>query len=202
MSNTIGCQSKPADALRDFLDCYVSLGVATYPGVTITNACVSLANLPRDHAKSMLLGEQTKAMLNTIEEEEEDMSYDAFNDQDTNARQYIEGRLMQIYHNKSGALQRDFGLVDDERPTTAKELITRITEGKFKVSADKMEKDSYSPMDYFRWRDPSVKEDRAGFNTALVNMNEAKTEVQDTIMVGTPADALTALKAFESKTFH
>lgn len=139
---------------------------------------------------------------NEFHEEEEDMSYDGFNDQDTNARQYIEGRLMVIYHNKSGALQKDFGLVDDERPTTAKELIARITEGKFQVSEDKMERDSYSPIDYFRWRDPSVKEDKAGYDTAINTMKAAKTEVEDTIMVGTPSDALTALKAFEGKTFH
>lgn len=118
------------------------------------------------------------------------------------AELHLQQRLYNMANAKENNFTKVFGLVDDVRPITPKDLIQRITDGKYIVASDMMEKEDCEPLRRFKWRDPSVKEDRVGWIDAMKNMNAAKTEVEDAIMVGTPTDALTALKAFESKTFH
>lgn len=124
------------------------------------------------------------------------------NDPAIRAQNYLENRLSGVIMTKEQTLRKDFGLVDDERPQTPKDLIERITSGKFTVPSDKMENADYEPIRRFRWRDPSVKEDHAGYKTACGLMQDASTEVLDAIHIQTKEEALKAIKEYETKTFH
>lgn len=149
----------------------------------------------------LVIVEEHSIQLVSLPEKENTMNYDC-NDQDTNARDYLSSRLHSIQNDKIGEMNHFFGLVGDVRPQTAKELIERITTGKYIVQPDKMEKSAYSPVDYFCWRDPSVKEDMAGMKAARKLLDVASIEVTDAIVIKTPTEALAALKDFEGKTFH
>lgn len=120
----------------------------------------------------------------------------------TRAQNYLDGRLYSLKATKSREGELAFGLRDDDKPQTPKDLIDRITSGKYIVQPDKMEVTDYEPLRRFRWRDPAKKEDRAGYEASQKAMEAATTTVTDTIMIGTPTEALAALKAFEGTTFH
>lgn len=125
-----------------------------------------------------------------------------------NKLSYLASRLSSIFCEKSMALSKTYGLEDDDRPTTPKEFVQRIKDGKFTLTkrAETMEEendsfDYYCINDYLRWRDPATKEDKAGYKAALTLMEKAYADTRDTINIATPTEGLAALKAFEAQTF-
>lgn len=168
-------------------------GIPLTPSVTVN----SLATLDHD-------GGSIKWSSETTYEEEETVMYhdDCIPDLATRAQNYLDGRLSNLRNTKDQEAELAFGLRDDRKPQTPKDLIDRITSGKYMVNPDNMEKKDYELLRSFRWRDPAKKEDRAGYEATQKAMETAATTVTDTIMIGTPTEALAALKAFEGTTFH
>ena len=185
-------------------DCVVSS--VTAPAVdfssgSFTASAVDWRNTPIPTQEPIKVNKPPKKKENTMYDfdcgcEREPM------DKDARAEHYLDVRLANLVNQKDNALTKAFGLRDDDRPGTAKELIDRITSGKYVVPEERMDTSNYDPIRYFRWRDPSVKEDYAGYDAAMKNMGAAKTDVEDAINVKTKEEALAALKDFESKTFH
>lgn len=115
-------------------------------------------------------------------------------------REYVRDRLRTIKYSKRDALTKQFGLVDDEAPKTAAEFAKRIADGKYTIDKEKMDKVTYDPSRYIRWRDPSVVEDKAGFTAADSQLTAAYTKAKDAAVLSPIADAKAALDAFEAWT--
>lgn len=111
-------------------------------------------------------------------------------------------RLNESSNEKESALHKAYGLRDDERPKTPREFLDRITQGKFVVSEDNMNKNIYYFEDAVRWRDPSVKKDEAGYKLAATKVQDAQSDAIDEIMVKTPEQGLDVLKAFKATAFN
>jgi hypothetical protein len=127
-------------------------------------------------------------------------------DTDATQKNYLQSRINTLYWSKYSDLQRAFGLANDERPTTAKDLIDRITAGKYVLRDDS---DYQEDFDYdfgglfgIIWRDPSVKKDRDGFNKANDALEAAKQDAIDLIVISDAATGLKAVQDFATKTFH
>lgn len=121
-------------------------------------------------------------------------------------------RLPKIAYEKERELEKHFGLVDDKRPTTWKELLERIEKKQFVVD-EKTEAlfetgdfDFFSrcPLDNVRFRDPEKKEDRKGWMEAVKSMHDGMRETEDEIVAhqNDGEKILAALSKFEGKTFH
>jgi hypothetical protein len=95
-------------------------------------------------------------------------------------------------------LAREFGMADDDAPTTFKDFLERIKKGKY-VMSDKIKEDQklWHPEQYIRWRDPAVKEDQAGYEAALEKFNKQMRDTIDEIYVLTPEEGLKALRKLE-----
>lgn len=139
----------------------------------------------------------------------------AVNTADTSAqdqRSYLRDRLHSLYYEKYNELEKQFGLVDDDSPTTAKEVVERIQAGKYMLPKDEdnkndKKKDLYSILyghgkNVIRWRDPDLKEDKEGFEAAAKTMKAEWQKAKDTIVIASPADGLEALRAFEAYTVN
>lgn len=111
---------------------------------------------------------------------------------------YLSARVDQISYQKINDFRKLFGLVDDKSPDTATALVDRIQAGKFILSDETKNKPTYDPDRYIRWRDPAVKEDKAGFAAAEEAFEKAKQDTRDTIVIGTPAEGLVAVKALDA----
>ncbi len=123
------------------------------------------------------------------------------------AREHLRERLHVTFHAKDRELSKKFGLMDEAAPRTTKDMVARIKEGKFTLSkyAEDQEDDEgcdyndmYDVVRHIRWRDPAVKEDRAGYKAAYAELSKAHDAAKDAIMVGTPAEGLKALQEFEA----
>lgn len=105
-------------------------------------------------------------------------------------------------------LRKAFNLEDDDRPKTQKDFEARLAAGQYVINWPKNldeEDDDYGyfdPLEHFRWRDPSKKEDYVGFEAARKAISTEAQKVKDTVMVSAPVDGLAALREFQSKTFH
>lgn len=116
---------------------------------------------------------------------------------------HLSARMSNTFHAKRDELRKTYGLVDDDTPATAKELIARITAGKYVVPEDRLNAVVYEPTRHFTWRDPSVKKDEEGFKVAIEKLQKARTAAEDIIVV--MSDETTRLKAlqdFESTTIN
>lgn len=126
---------------------------------------------------------------------------------DQSKRDFLGSELYTAFYGKEEALRKTYGLDEDESPKTPKEYVKRIQDGKFVLTkcAELIEEDdyfdSYVINRYITWRDPAVKEDKAGFKTALALVEAARKDTARTITIGTPEEGLAALKAFEAQTF-
>lgn len=118
------------------------------------------------------------------------------------AKDYLVGRLFDAKDRKYSAAYEAFGLTIDNRPTTPKDLVERITSGKFVIKTDMEIYKTHYPMDCIEWRDPAIKKDRPGFEAWEKLLNTAHLAAKDQIMIGTPADGLKALQAFEASTIQ
>lgn len=122
-------------------------------------------------------------------------------------RKYLSNRLEEIYWAKIRPLEAQFGLTDDDRPTTPKELKKRIEEGKFIIKGIKdAEDDEDDEDDYFynnwhhmlRWRDPAKKADHDGYEVANKELRALRQKTLDIIKIDEPKAGLDAIKALEA----
>jgi hypothetical protein len=123
---------------------------------------------------------------------------------DARQKGYLSSRLYEIVEKKESDLRRTFGLKDDEMPRTLADLLERFASGKFTFPENKKDQKFYYAGDiiqYVRWRDPSKKEDQAGFDAAQDRMYAARQLVDDAIQLKSTDEAYAALKDFESKDF-
>jgi len=102
-------------------------------------------------------------------------------------------------------LHKQFGLSDDESPRNPQELVDRITSGKYVLPTEKESElmvNQYWPcspmLAGIKWRDPAVKEDRAGWKAAEKQLETAFNDVHDAVMIKSNDDALAAIKEFET----
>lgn len=133
--------------------------------------------------------------------------YDDCDDEDyemTETKSYLASRLYNIRDQKTGDLQKAFGLCDDETPNTVNDLVARIKDGKFIMSKGYDGTEIiYDPIRCIKWRDPSVKEDKAGYAKARKALDVVYQDALDTVTVVTDEQArLKALKDFETVTIQ
>lgn len=122
---------------------------------------------------------------------------------ETRQREQLSYRVDHVASEKDNEARHFFGLVDDGYPSTAGDLIARITGGKYMVASDKMDTETYgSPTRYIRWRDPAVKEDQNGYKAALDKIEAAQEIVNDMASFAPLADAFKAFNDFKAATFH
>ena len=116
--------------------------------------------------------------------------------------------LLSRYENTKNEIRSDlrkqFGLDNDDRPTTAKEFADRILSGKYVLPTEKEEElqrqvyyCGWSITDAIKWRDPAIKEDKDGFKLAETELNDESVKVHDTVMIKDHDTALAAIQAFK-----
>lgn len=124
-------------------------------------------------------------------------------------RKYLSNRLDEIYYKLLRPLEAKFGLTDDDRPTSPKELKKRIEDGKFIIKGlpddgEDEDEDDYcyygSWAQMIRWRDPANKADHDGYATALKELQTLRQKTLDTIKIDEPKAGLDAIKALEAWT--
>lgn len=125
-------------------------------------------------------------------------------------RKYLTQRLETIYYKLEAPLYSQFGLTDDDAPTSPKELAQRIKDGKFVIKGlkDKSESDEFDDDSYFhgywtsllRWRDPAKKADAAGYEAAIKELKDLRQKTLDIIKIDEPKAGLDAIKALEAWT--
>lgn len=113
---------------------------------------------------------------------------------------YLTSRAENVYYDQERNILKAFGLVNDEAPSTATELVKRIQDGKYVVKAENAERIVFDPTRYITWRDPAVKEDKEGAKAANVVLRKLLTDTNDAIAIGTPAEGLAAVKALDAWT--
>jgi hypothetical protein len=113
-------------------------------------------------------------------------------------REFARDRIRSVKFAKNLELQKQFGLVDDTAPQTPAEFAQRITDGKYTIDKEKMDKQTYDPSRYIRWRDPSVVEDKEGFKAASEKLEAAYTEAKEAIVLSPIADVKAALDTFKA----
>ena len=113
-------------------------------------------------------------------------------------RAYLTDRLYTIRETHKDALRKQFGLIDDEAPATPAEFIQRIADGKYTIDKEMLDKKSYTPSYYIRWRDPSVVEDIKGYEAAKLKLDDAYRTAKDAAILSAIADAKTAMDTFKA----
>lgn len=113
-------------------------------------------------------------------------------------RAYLTDRLYTIRETHKDALRKQFGLIDDEAPATPAEFIQRIADGKYTIDKEMLDKKSYTPAYYIRWRDPSVVEDIKGYEAAKLKLDDAYRTAKDAAILSAIADAKTAMDTFKA----
>jgi hypothetical protein len=111
-------------------------------------------------------------------------------------RRSLRDALYTAYRAKVQATKVQFGMIDDDRPGTATEIVARIQAGKFVLDSKYADCDVYSPLEYITWRDPSIKEDKAGYKTARDALDAAHDALKLRAAVLPVADALAAVEAY------
>lgn len=113
-------------------------------------------------------------------------------------RMYLENRLSGITSEKRADAYKAFGLQNDAAPTNAEDLIKRIKEGKFTYDEKAAGTGWRNIFSGITWRDPDLKEDKAGFEAYEEKLYAERTKALDAIKIAPPADGLKALQAFEA----
>jgi len=117
------------------------------------------------------------------------------------SRDYLRNRLSAAYFSKDADLERAYGLRDDSSPETPQEVVDRILAGKYVINK-KEDGEYYSELlDYISWRDPAIKKDREGYDTAYKVLKAAHNKASDQVMVLSATEGLKALQEFEATEF-
>lgn len=111
---------------------------------------------------------------------------------------YLQGRIYTIVSQADTALERKFGLIDDEAPHTPKELVDRIASGKYVLPEKNDRNYGYGPLHGMKWRDPSMVTDRDGYRAAAATLEKAAQPIKDAIQILPVDQALKMLQDFES----
>lgn len=115
-------------------------------------------------------------------------------------REYLTAELWGIDTKKDHDLDIQFG-IRGKNPKTANELIDVIKNGKFTIKPDMADKRGYDGTEYIIWKDPSIKADYAGLALANEARVKARTTAGRMIKIGSPAEGLSALNAYEAWTY-
>lgn len=113
---------------------------------------------------------------------------------------YLTQRLEDIEYKKLNELEKTFNLYDDPTPLNGKELVDRILAGKYILPEKAPERFYGYAQDQLTWRDPSKKRDTDGYRKAHDDLMNARIAAEDVVVIGTPADGLAAVQAFEKWT--
>ncbi len=114
------------------------------------------------------------------------------------SRRWLRDRVSQIGCDLFDPLARQFGVKDDKSPRTFADVLARLTSGKFTIPEEKKNRESYDPLNWVEWRDPSIKKDEAGFKLAEAALETAKVQTLDSINVLDPEKGLSAIQALQS----
>lgn len=106
---------------------------------------------------------------------------------------YLLDYVYHIWSDKIDSARRKFGLEDDLRPTNMKEMQERIKTGKFIVWS--AYSDGRCPE--IRWRDPDLKEDKAGYKDAENRIDKEKEKVDLKIRTLPIEEGYKAVEQFE-----
>lgn len=125
-------------------------------------------------------------------------------DMDTNkdqAQKYIRSEALVAFEKGNSKLRNKFYINDDEGPRDAKELVARITAGKYKLADYLSDKDyelpEYGyPLDGLIWR--THKADYDGYNLANKELDLQLRTVKDATIVLDQAVALDTLNGFRA----
>lgn len=167
----------------------------------VVSSCGSLAS---SYPTTSLVCTTQSDKVNNNKEQSMYLSINTTGNLDAQQKNYFGQRAVEIFFEKKEALKKDFGLIDDEAPRTAKELAARIAAGKFVIDTTKEVSEwDFSIRRAFSWRDPSVKKDEDGYKAARKVLDKKLTETKDIIVASEKAtDALAAVKDLETATFH
>lgn len=119
-------------------------------------------------------------------------------------RDHLNHRVDRIHRDLTTALQRKYGLVDDETPKTFKELLDRLTTGMYVIDKKYLELEEYNPRNCLlnvEWRDPSKESDQAGYNKANEKLTVAWRKVLDDVVILPVLEALASVREFEKAKF-
>lgn len=111
---------------------------------------------------------------------------------------YLSDRIENAYYKANDKARKAFGLEDDTPPQTAEDFIKRIQDGKFMLNDETKKKNVYEPSRYIRWRDPSVKEDKEGFEADMKEFGALQQDARDAVAVLSPAEALAEVKKLDA----
>jgi hypothetical protein len=117
--------------------------------------------------------------------------------QEAKAFKRILNRMYDVKCEKEEALRHEYGMKNDERPSTAKELVARILAGLYVMRDEYADYDCYNPVEYITWRDPKVVKDIEGFKVALKALEKKYVETVDKIYISTGEEALKLFNKFE-----
>lgn len=121
-------------------------------------------------------------------------------------RKYLTKRLEDVYCNLRDPLEATFGLIDDETPSSPKDLAERLAAGKFIIrgygdDAKNADRYRYWPTaELIQWRDPAKKADTEGFEVARKALKAEKQKALDIIKIDEPKAGLEAIKVLEAWT--
>lgn len=162
------------------------------------NGCVTVTCSPMTELKAAV--RQSYAKTNVKKEEEMNTV-----DLEMKRGRYLEDRAFRINNEKEFELRKAFGLVDAPQPTTPKEFVEFIKEGKYELDEKHQDRKLWNPWaagDYLRFRDPEVKRDEDGFNKASEILSKEYRTLMDDIAILDAKEGLEKLREFEAKTFH
>ena len=121
---------------------------------------------------------------------------------DRERTQYLTQRVYDVYKSKKETLRHAFGLIDDDAPYKASDMVARIKEGRYIIEDEQDAMNWMSPLTFIRWRSPDLKQDVDGYEKAKALLKTARQAALDIISTLTPADGLKALQDFEAKSFQ
>ena len=176
----------------------------SYP-VMIANSCpvtISSEVYPVDYPTPNTMAKAAWGAKATKKEENPMASYASAqiiaDTTEKDQRAYLTDRLYTIEFQHKDALRKQFGLIDDEAPRTAADFVKRIADGKYTIDKEKMDKDSYDPARYIRWRDPSLVEDKPGYEAAKLKLADAYRTAKDAAILSPIAEAKAAMDTFKA----
>lgn len=127
-------------------------------------------------------------------------------DPEIEQRHYLLNRTASVQGNKDREMEKVFNIEDDDRPRTPEDLVKRITDGKYVITAkDEFDEDEgycggYS-FERLHWRDPATAPNREGYKSAFQRMNVAAQKTNDKARLMSIADGYKAFEEFEATDF-